>query len=134
MKKTKKPLRKSCYSSTQSLPKLLVKTQKVSANALTKSALTVLRLNGFHCWRQNNGGVYDPIKKVFRKNSSTPGISDIIGYNIKTGKFLACEIKVGKDKCSQHQTEFLNGVQQSGGYSCVISHIDELISYIKKFW
>jgi hypothetical protein len=55
-----------------------VKLPHTSANALTKHALKILDLKGFKVWRQNNGGVYDPTKKVFRANSSTPGISSLL--------------------------------------------------------
>ena len=53
------------------------------ANQLTVQTLKALSLKGYHVWRQNNGGVYDPVKKVFRRNSSTPGVSDIIGFHKK---------------------------------------------------
>jgi hypothetical protein len=71
-----------------------------SANALTQQVLRVLGLKGFKVWRQNNGGIYDPVKKVFRANSSTLGISDVIGFHKRTGLIIACEIKVGRDKLS----------------------------------
>lgn len=97
-----------------------------SANDLTKHALRVLDLNGYNCWRQNNAGVWDPTKKVFRKNSATPGISDIIGFHRKTGQFLACEIKSGKDKLSPEQTLFLDRVKRAGGLAIVIRTTDDI--------
>lgn len=104
---------------------------KTNTNNLTKQALKVLSLAGFHVWRQNNGGVFDPTKKVFRRNSSTPGTSDIIGYNRKTGQFIACEIKVGKDKLSAAQELFLADVRNAGAIGIVIKNIDELIEITK---
>lgn len=101
----------------------------ITANALTKTALRVLTLNGYHVWRQNNAAVYDPKQKVFRKNSATPGISDILGYCRKTGRIVACEIKVGKDRLSVEQTRFLEGVQASGGLAVVIKTIDDLLRF-----
>jgi len=103
----------------------------ISANALTRHALRVLDLKGFHVWRQNNGAVYDPVKKVFRRNSSTPGISDIIGFHRKTGQFIACEIKAGKDKLSPEQEVFLAGVKRAGGVALVIRAIGELEEIFK---
>lgn len=97
-----------------------------SANDLTKQTLKILDLKGWFVWRQNNGGVYDPVKKIFRSNSSTPGISDIIGFHKKTGQFLACEIKVGKDKLSAAQEMFLNSVRKAGGVALVVRTSDDL--------
>lgn len=108
------------------------KPAKVSANALTRQALRVLSLKGYECWRQNNGGVYDPVKKVFRRNSSTPGVSDILGYHRQTGQFLACEIKAGKDVLSSEQVRFLEGVRSSGGVALVVRSVDDLENIFKK--
>jgi VRR-NUC domain len=110
---------KSTPKKNQSLP-------KITANALTKQALITLSMSGFHVWRQNNGGVFDPTKKVFRRNSSTPGISDILGYQKKTGKILAIEIKSGKDVLSPAQVEFLDGIEKAGGYSFVVRTPDDI--------
>lgn len=98
----------------------------VSANTLTKHALKILDLKGYQVWRQNNGGVYDPTLKVFRANSSTPGISDIIGFHRKTGRFLACEIKAGKDRLSPEQELFLESVKKAGGVAIVIRTMDDI--------
>lgn len=101
----------------------------ISANALTKHALRILDLKGFKVWRQNNGGVWDPGKKVFRANSSTPGISDILGFHRRTGVFIACEIKAGKDKLSNEQEMFLKSVERSGGFALVIRTIEDLENF-----
>lgn len=100
-------------------------------NSLTKEALRVFSLCGFNVWRQNNGGVYDAKIKGYRANSSTPGISDILGYHKKTGQILAVEIKTGKDKLSPAQTLFLDGIKRAGGYSFVINEISDLTEILK---
>lgn len=102
-----------------------------SANVLTKQALRMLDLKGYQVWRQNNGGVYDPTLKVFRSNSSTPGISDIIGFHRKTSRFLACEIKAGKDRLSDEQELFLENVRKAGGIALVIRTNDDIESLSK---
>ena len=106
---------------------------KVTANALTQMALKTLPLCGFVVWRQNNGGVYDPTKKVFRRNSSTPGISDILCYQKKTVKIIAIEIKVGRDKVSWQQTEFLKGINDNGGIAHVVRTPEELENIIEHY-
>lgn len=96
------------------------------SNKLTVFALKALSLNGCKVWRQNNGGVYDPVKKVFRRNSSTPGVSDIIGFHIRTGIFIAVEIKAGKDRLSREQELFLADVKKAGGFTMVIRTMDDI--------
>ena len=106
---------------------------KITANQLTRQALKVFDLCGFNCWRQNNGGVYDPAKKVFRRGSSTPGISDIIGYHRKTGQFLAVEVKVGRDKLSPYQERFLADVMKAGGMAIELRNVGQLEQIINKY-
>ena len=102
------------------------KTAKITANGLTRQALITLNSAGYHVWRQNNGGVYDPKIKRFRANSSTPGISDIIGFHKKSGQFVAIEIKIGRDKLSPFQERFISDVLRAGGLARVIKTPDEL--------
>lgn len=109
-----------------------IKLPATSANALTKQAIRVLDLKGFHVWRQNNGAVYDQKIKQFRANSSTPGISDIIGFHKKTGQFIACEIKAGKDRLSKEQDEFLKAVVKAGGIALVIRSTDDIAALTKQ--
>ncbi len=104
---------------------------KTKTNALTKQALRVLDLKGYEVWRQNNAAVYDTKIEKFRANSSTPGIVDIIGYQRKTGIFVACEIKAGKDRLSQDQINFLNRVSINGGLAMVVRTTDHLEQFIK---
>ena len=87
-------------------------------NSLTAAIIQLLTLEGCTAWRQNNGGVYDPTRGCFRAGSSTPGISDILGYHRATGRFLAIEVKTGKDKLSAEQTRFLKEVADAGGFAC----------------
>ena len=104
---------------------------KTTANALTKHALKALDHIGYNVWRQNNGGIYDPSKKIFRQNSSTPGVSDILGYHKKTGVILAAEIKAGKDRLSEYQKRFLEGIEKAGGVAMVIRTMDDIENIYK---
>lgn len=102
-----------------------------STNDLTQLALRMFKMKGFKAWRQNNGGVYDAKIKGYRRNSSTPGISDVLGFHRQTGQFLACEIKTGKDTLSNEQIEFLNDVKLSGGIAIVVRSSEDLELFIK---
>lgn len=103
----------------------------ISANALTKAAIHYFSAKGFECWRQNSAGLYDPIKKVFRSNSVKKGVSDIIGFHKLNGQFIAVEIKVGKDKLSPEQSEFLRQVEKAGGVAIVVKSINDLENFFK---
>ncbi|WP_167855506.1 VRR-NUC domain-containing protein [Hymenobacter fodinae] len=87
-------------------------------NSLTKALLVLLTLEGCTVWRQNNAGVFDNTLQVWRAGSSNPGISDILGYHRATGRFLAIEVKVGKDKLRPEQITFLEEVRRAGGFAC----------------
>lgn len=101
-----------------------------NANQLTQYALKVFHHAGFKAWRQNNGGVWDEKLQRYRANSSTPGISDILGFHRKTGRLLACEIKAGADRLSSPQQQFLAEVNAAGGLGIVVRHSDDLKPYL----
>ena len=42
-----------------------------------------------------------------------PGIFDIVGFNCRTGKFVAIEIKLGTDEMSGHQRDFKSKADRS---------------------
>lgn len=98
----------------------------MSTNALTKAVIDLFTLKGYKVWRQNTAGIYDEKKGVYRSGSATKGISDVIGFHKQTGKFVAIEIKTGKDKLSSFQQNFLNDVAQSGADAYVIHNSIEL--------
>lgn len=103
-------------------------------NALTKAIIQLLQLHGFAAWRQNNAAVYDASFGGYRAGSTTRGISDVLGYCLRTGRIAAVEVKTGKDKLSPEQTEFLAGVRKAGGFACEGRSLDqvqqELLAYL----
>ena len=102
------------------------------ANDLTKSIVTFLNLSGWKVWRQNNVGIFDTKKKVFRSGNNLKGVSDIIGFNKKTAQFIAVEVKIGKDKLSEPQTDFLASVISSGGVAIVAKSFDGFMEAYKE--
>jgi hypothetical protein len=87
-------------------------------NALTQAVIKLLHLRGFEAWRQNNAAVYDASFGGYRANSTKRGISDVLGYHRKTGRFAAVEIKIGSDTLSDEQAAFLADVIAAGGFGC----------------
>lgn len=102
-----------------------------NANQLTSYALKVFRQQGFFCWRENTTAVWDEKAQAYRKNpGALLGKSDILGFHRETGRFLACEIKVGKDRLSREQESFLLAVKDAGGLALVVRHGDDLKPYL----
>lgn len=101
-----------------------------NANGLTQYALKVMSLAGWTCWRQNNGGVFDPKSGRFRAGSAKKGVSDIIGYHKQTGRALFIEIKAGKDRLSEGQRLFLSDADAAGCLAFVVRHADDLKKYL----
>ena len=82
----------------------------------------------FH-WRQNTGAVKVDDRYI---RFSVPGISDIIGM-LPNGRFLAIEVKreIG-GKLSAEQKDFLDTVNEHGGFGIVVCSVQELIDKLAK--
>jgi penicillin-binding protein-related factor A (putative recombinase) len=97
---------------------------------LVTACLQLLHVAGIFAWRQNNVGIYDPSRKVYRKSKTAmPGVSDLLG--IYKGRFLAIECKVGKNKVSEEQSAFLLRVQKEGGVALVCYSLDDLEAWMR---
>jgi prolyl-tRNA synthetase len=103
----------------------------ISANALTKSAIHYFSAKGFECWRNNNAAVWDKKNNCYRSNSAKKGVPDIIGYHKQTGVALWVEVKVGKDKLSTEQQQFLNDATKANCFVQVIRTIHDLENFFK---
>ena len=100
-----------------------------NANQLAAYAVKVFQQAGWVAWRQNNTAICD--KGQFRRFVGLKGVSDVIGFHATTGRFLACEIKVGRDRLSPDQEQFLSAVVRAGGVGLVVRHADDLKQYLK---
>jgi hypothetical protein len=86
------------------------------ANNLTREIVANLNLAGAVMVRINTTGVWDPTRKAFRKNTTGRlGTSDILGVLPVNGRFCAIEVKIGRDKLTDDQTQFLTDVRKAGG-------------------
>jgi len=78
-------------------------------------------------WRVNNGGVYDPVGKCYRKQTSKlayKGISDVMGvYN---GTFYAIEVKSSIGKPTSEQIAFGQQVELAGGIFMLVNNVEQL--------
>lgn len=78
-------------------------------------------------------GIYDPTRRVFRKNFNRfriKGVSDILG--IWRRKFLAIEVKTSAGRPSPEQLEFINQVNSLGGIAFIARSIHEVEEQLKE--
>jgi len=84
-------------------------------------------------WRVNNGGVYDPVRKIYRKPKAKlayKGISDVMGvYN---GVFYAIEVKSSIGKPTSEQLAFGQMVEANGGVFMVVNDVNQLLDIFTK--
>lgn len=116
----------------------LLKHCKVKEGEVQKDILSWLLYQGIFAWRNNTVGVFDPIKKTFRKPASaTKGIADIIGI-MPDGRFLAIEVKRPKTelqtagKPSIEQEHFIKTINDAGGLAFFAYSVDDVIREISE--
>lgn len=77
-------------------------------------------------WRVNNVGMYDPVKKIYRRmpKYSKRGAPDII--LIIGGQFIGLECKGARGKLSEDQEKFKQECESAGGIYKVVKGIQDL--------
>lgn len=73
-------------------------------------------------WRNNAGKIKTESGGLV--NMSPAGTSDIIGF-LKDGRFLAVEVKAGKNQPTDLQQEFIDSVNAAGGIGFVAWSVDD---------
>lgn len=75
-------------------------------------------------------GVYDPMRKTFRRLSgfAIRGVSDILG--IHNGKMICLEVKSAKGRLRPEQREFLEKMTSLGAVCGVVRNWSEALSVL----
>lgn len=85
-------------------------------------------------WKNNSGAIKINAdgagKQRFIRFGAT-GTSDIIGFTVRTGKFVALEIKTGKGKLTIPQTVFRDQLTRAGGYFCEVRSYHDAINFLQ---
>lgn len=103
----------------------------MSEQALVNQCHAYLTLKGHFVWRNNTGRVHsDYTNKIGIKTHrmwqvGIKGSSDIIGV-ATDGRFIAIECKIGKNKTTQFQEDFLEAVRSRGGIAAVVYQLEDL--------
>lgn len=117
-------------------------------SSIQKAIVNYLRHTGWIVMRFNNTGIFDPSKKIFRRNVNIPGISDLIC--LKDGVMVCIETKAisqkkivnsiieGKipktrrDMNIKNQLDFINNVIAHGGQGFFCYGLDDLIEKLEE--
>lgn len=84
-----------------------------TASGLTKCIVDYITLKGGFASRLNSTGIYRQDIQKFVPNTQKRGLSDVIA--IYKGKSLNIEIKMPKDRMSEHQLKVKREIESSGG-------------------
>lgn len=113
-----------------------------SANALTKSIIAWIELNGYQAERINNTGRYVDNKKIVKNimgqsitigsgqyipGTGTKGTADI-SATIK-GKSIKIEVKYGKDRQSEAQKQYQATIERSGGVYFIAKDFESFYNF-----
>ena len=100
---------------------------------IENAILRFLNKIGVYCWKNQSVGIYDPVKKIYRKSNNAAhikGVSDILG--VIEGRFLAIEVKSAKGVVSPEQRIFLTRINQEGGIAFVARNVDQVARELYK--
>ncbi len=79
------------------------------------------------CWPNDSVGIFDPVKKIYRKNKSKfhrNGVSDILGIWKK--RFLAIEVKSPTGRLTDDQKKFIDEIAANGGIAFVARSVEDV--------
>ena len=95
-----------------------------------------LLTKGHYVWVNNSGltrNKYTNKAGVTSERAWRAGIrggSDILGIEKGTGRFIAVEVKVGKNTPTDQQKEFLHEIERRGGHAIVAYTLEDVQRYL----
>jgi hypothetical protein len=95
---------------------------------ILRAILRYLKVMQIPAWRQSTGAT--TISGRFLRFGKT-GMSDIIGI-LPGGKFLAIEVKNGKNSLTEKQRQFLQLICSFGGVGIVARSVEDVVKTIEK--
>jgi len=87
--------------------------------------VTYINLNRGFAFRVNSVGIFDEKLGIHRKPVTIKGVADISA--IINGKAWQIEVKVGRDRQSEHQKNFQQRVEQAGGVYLIVKSFDDFV-------
>jgi hypothetical protein len=114
-----------------------------TANGLTRLIIDWVNMSGYHAERINTmGRVIDKRKNVtdvvgrqktigsmtYIPTSGQRGSADI-SCTLAGGKSVKIEIKIGKDRQSEHQKVYQQQIERSGGIYIIVRSMEDFLNY-----
>jgi hypothetical protein len=106
----------------------LKKAKRQPEAEVQRAVKAVLEGMGCFVWDVRNGATYDPVRKIYRANSSFKGVPDLCGMT-RTGRFIGVEVKTATGRLTTHQRAFLEKIRSKGGISFVARSVDDVLAH-----
>lgn len=100
--------------------------KKYTETDLVRDCLKYLNLRNVYAWRNNTGGLKKGDHFIRFGSVGSPDILGILPY----GRLLCVECKVGKNKLSRSQEDWLKRAAEAGAKTCVVYSLEELMSEV----
>ena len=94
-----------------------------------------LNMSGIFAWKVKTVGVFDPVKKIYRRSNNRyhiKGVSDVLGI-LPDGKLLAIEVKSKAGRASPEQIQFIDKIKASGGVALIARSLEEVIETVRPY-
>lgn len=101
------------------------RNKKSPANELTHQIMVQIKLDGGFAARVNTTGTYSTKLKRFITSGATKGAADI--QATYKGRTVQIEVKIAKDKMSEHQLCFQKQIEAAGGTFIIAKTIDSFL-------
>jgi hypothetical protein len=97
----------------------------------TEILVQLNRLPNTFAWKNHTTGVYDPMRKTFRRLSgfAIRGVSDILG--IHEGRMICLEVKSAKGRLRPEQKDFLERMTNLGAVCGVVRSWSEALRVLQ---
>jgi len=108
----------------------------IPEKAIENQILHFLYKKKIFAWKNQSTGVYDPIKKIYRKSNNPfhiKGVSDILGI-LPDGRFLAIEVKSATGRPSEEQKKFIWQINANGGKAFLARSIEDVEAELSSVW
>ena len=99
------------------------------ASELTNQIIDYLYRNNCYAWKSTSTGLYDDKLQRFRM-ASKKGVSDILAVLPPSGRLIAIEVKIGRDRMRPEQIGFFRNIEHIGGLTFVAKDFDSF----KEWW
>ena len=97
-----------------------------TANGLTKCIIKYLTMQGAFVTRLNSTGIYRNDIQKFVPNTQRKGMPDV--YALFNGKTLFIEVKIGKDRISEHQLKVKQESEANGASYIVARNFTDFLN------